>query len=147
MLDEGMSNPDESLPPNVKLLRNLADDGLVNPDCLDLEVSCDQFERLDELFPPITCEHPSFVSGVVTNTAASRIQSVSRKYIDAVVVLSINDVTMYTSAYNLDAHYAAAASEEQSFKIVFPPDDTPLSRTAIWIKVSICLWTSFVAPH
>ncbi|KAI2505295.1 Reverse transcriptase (RNA-dependent DNA polymerase) [Fragilaria crotonensis] len=60
--DEGMNDLDEP-PPNVKLLRNLADDGVVGPDRLDLpafnlEVSDDPFERLDELSPSITCEHP-----------------------------------------------------------------------------------------
>ncbi|KAI2492890.1 hypothetical protein MHU86_21669 [Fragilaria crotonensis] len=98
---EGMNNLDDP-PPNVKLLRNLADDSLVDPDCLDLpllnlEVSDDSFERLDELSSSITCEHPclgfeimechirrrGYVSGIVANTTASQIQNVRRKYIGA----------------------------------------------------------------
>ena len=137
--DEGMNDLDEP-PPNVKLLRNLADDGVVDPDRLDLpllnlEVSDDPFERLDELSPPITCEHPclgfeimechirrrGYVSGVVANTTASRIRNVRRKYIGAFVV-SINDVAVFTAASILDALRAAAASDEQTFKIVFAPD-------------------------
>ena len=137
--DEGMNDMDEP-PPNVKLLRNLADDGVVDPDRLDLpllnlEVSDDPFERLDELSPPITCEHPclgfeimechirrrGYVSGVVANTTASRIRNVRRKYIGAFIV-SINDVAVFTAASILDALRAAATSDEHTFKIVFAPD-------------------------
>ncbi|KAI2495456.1 source UniProtKB [Fragilaria crotonensis] len=137
--DEGMNDLDEP-PPNVKLLRNLADDGVVGPDRLDLpafnlEVSDDPFERLDELSPSITCEHPclgfeimechirrrGYVSGVVANTTASRIRNVRRKYIGAFVV-SINDVAVFTAASILDALRVVAASDEQTFKIVFAPD-------------------------
>ncbi|KAI2512029.1 hypothetical protein MHU86_2317 [Fragilaria crotonensis] len=134
-----MNDLDEP-PPNVKLLRNLADDGVVGPDRLDLpafnlEVSDDPFERLDELSPSITCEHPclgfeimechirrrGYVSGVVANTTASRIRNVRRKYIGAFVV-SINDVAVFTAASILDALRVVAASDEQTFKIVFAPD-------------------------
>ncbi|KAI2502403.1 hypothetical protein MHU86_12060 [Fragilaria crotonensis] len=134
-----MNDLDEP-PPNVKLLRNLADGGVVDPDRLDLppfdlDVSDDPFDRLDELSPPITCEHPSlgfeikechirkrgFVSGIIPNTTASRIRNVRRKYIGAFVV-SINDVAVFTAASILEALQAAATSEEQSFKIVFAPD-------------------------
>ena len=137
--DEGMNDLDEP-PPNVRHLRNLADDGIVAPDPLDipllnLEVSDDPFDRLDELSPPITCEHPSlgfdikechirkrgFISGIVANTTASRIRNVRRKYIGAFVV-SINDVTVFTAESILDALRAAAASDAPSFKIVFAPD-------------------------
>ncbi|KAI2490688.1 Reverse transcriptase (RNA-dependent DNA polymerase) [Fragilaria crotonensis] len=116
--DEGMNDLDEP-PPNVKLLRNLADGGVVDPDRLDLppfdlDVSDDPFDRLDELSPPITCEHPSlgfeikechirkrgFVSGIIPNTTASRIRN----------------------RPSWEALQAAATSEEQSFKIVFAPD-------------------------
>ncbi|KAI2490765.1 hypothetical protein MHU86_23812 [Fragilaria crotonensis] len=109
--DEGMNDLSEP-PPNVKLLRNLADDGVIEPDRLDLpllnlDVSDDPFDRLDELSPHISCEHPSlgfeikechirkrgFVSGVIPNTTASRIRNVRRKYIGAFVV-SINDVAI-----------------------------------------------------
>ncbi|KAI2511652.1 Retrotransposon gag protein [Fragilaria crotonensis] len=119
---------------------NLADDGVVGPDRLDLpafnlEVSDDPFERLDELSPSITCEHPclgfeimechirrrGYVSGVVANTTASRIRNVRRKYIGAFVV-SINDVAVFTAASILDALRVVAASDEQTFKIVFAPD-------------------------
>ena len=60
--DKGMNDLDEP-PLNVKHPRNLANDGIINPDRLDLppinlEVSDDPFERLDELSPPVTCEHP-----------------------------------------------------------------------------------------
>ena len=117
--DEGMNDLDEP-PPNVKLFRNLAEDGIVVPDhrdfpLLNLEVSNDPFERLDELSPPITCEHPylgfeikecniwrrGYVSGVVANTTASRIRNVRSKYIGAFVV-SINDVAVFTAASILD---------------------------------------------
>ncbi|KAI2495239.1 hypothetical protein MHU86_19293 [Fragilaria crotonensis] len=101
----------------------------------DLDVSDDPFDRLDELSPPNTCEHPSlgfeikechirkrgFVSGIIPNTTASRIRNVRRKYIGAFVV-SINDVAVFTAASILEALQAAATSEEQSFKIVFAPD-------------------------
>ncbi|KAI2506527.1 hypothetical protein MHU86_7937 [Fragilaria crotonensis] len=137
--DKGMNDLDEP-PPNVKLLRYLADDGIVDPDRLDLpllnlEVSDDPFERLDKLSPSITCEHPclgfeimechirrrGYVSGIVANTTASRIRNVRRKYIGAFVV-SINDVAVFIAASILDALRAAAASDEQTFKIVFAPD-------------------------
>ena len=61
------------------------------------------------------------VSGIVANTTASRIRNVRRKYIGAFIV-SINDVAVFTAASILDALRAAAASDEQSFKIVFAPD-------------------------
>jgi hypothetical protein len=134
-----MNDLDEP-PPNVKLLRHLADDGVVNPDRLDLpllnlEVSDDPFERLDELSPPISCEHPNlgfeieechirkrgFVSGVVANTTASRIHNVRRKYIGAFVV-SINDIAVFTAASIVEALHAAATSDASSVKIVFAPD-------------------------
>jgi hypothetical protein len=91
--DKGMNDLDEPLP-NVKLLRNLADNGVVVPDRLDLpllnlEVTDDPFERLDERSTHITCEQPclgfeikechirkrGYVSGVVANTTASRIRN------------------------------------------------------------------------
>ena len=137
--DEGMNDLDEP-PPNVKLLRNLADDGNVAPDPLDLppfnlEVSDDPFDRLDELSPPITCEHPclgftieechirkrGFVSGIIANTTASRIRNVRRKYIGAFVV-SVNNVTVFTAASIIDALHTAAVSDKPYFKIVFAPD-------------------------
>ncbi len=93
--DEGMNDLDEP-PPNVKTLRNLADNGVIDPDKLNipplnLNVSDDPFERLDELSCPITCDHPclgfdiqechirkcEYVSGVVPNSSASRICNVS----------------------------------------------------------------------
>jgi hypothetical protein len=54
--DEGMNDLDKP-PPNVKHLQNLTDDGVVNPDRMDLpllnlEVSNNPFDRLDELSPP-----------------------------------------------------------------------------------------------
>ena len=83
-----MNDLDEP-PPNAKLLRNLADVGVVNPDCLDLpllnlEVSDDPFKCLNKRSPPISCKHPclwfkieeyhiqkrGFVSGIVANTTA-----------------------------------------------------------------------------
>ena len=137
--DEGMNDLSEP-PPNVKLLRNLADNGVVEPDRLDLpllnlDVSDDPFDSLDELSPHISCEHPSlgfevkechirkrgFVSGVIPNTTASRIRNVRRRYIGAFVV-SINDVAVFTAASILDALHVAAASDAPSFKIVFAPD-------------------------
>ena len=137
--DEGMNDLDEP-PPNVKLLRNLADDGVVDPDRLDLpllnlEVSDDPFDRLDEVSAPISCEHPclgfeitechirkrGFVSGVTANTTASRIRNVRRKYMGAFVV-SINDTPVFTAASILDALHAAATSEDQVCNIVFAPD-------------------------
>ena len=137
--DEGMNDLDEP-PPNVKLLRNLADDGVVDPDRLDLpllnlEVSDDPFDRLDEVSALISCEHPclgfeikechirkrGFVSGVIANTTASRIRNVRRKYMGAFVV-SINDTPVFTAASILDALHAAATSEDQVCKIVFAPD-------------------------
>ncbi len=135
-----MINDLDEPPPNVKLLRNLADDGVVVPDRLDLplfnlEVSDDPFEQLDEMSPPITCEHPclgfkikechiwrrGYVSGVVANTTSSRIRNVRRTYIGAFVV-SINDVAVFTAASILEALHAVAASDVQSFKVVFAPD-------------------------
>ncbi|MFY8200141.1 MAG: hypothetical protein ACOVLE_05695, partial [Pirellula staleyi] len=137
--DEGMNDLDEP-PPNVKLLRTLADGGVISPDRLDLpplnlEVSDDPFDRLDELSPTITCEHPclgfeieechirkrGFVSGIVANTTASRIRNIRRKYIGAFIV-SINTVAVFTSASILDALRTAATSGEPSFTIVFAPD-------------------------
>ena len=137
--DEGMNDLTEP-PPNVQLLRNLADGGIVEPDCLNLPpltlaVSDDPFERLDELSPPITCEHPhhgfevaechirkrGFVSGIVANTTASRIRNVRRRYIGAFVV-SINGVAVFTATSILDALHAIATSDAQSFQIVFAPD-------------------------
>ena len=78
---------------------------------INLEVSDDPFERLDELSPPITCEHPCFgfeikecrirkrryVSGIVPDTSTSRIRNIRRKYSGAFVV-SINEVAMFTAA-------------------------------------------------
>ncbi|KAI2495082.1 hypothetical protein MHU86_19437 [Fragilaria crotonensis] len=137
--DEGMNDLDEP-PPNVKHLRNLANDGVINPDRLDLppinlEVSDDPFERLDELSPSVTCEHPhlgfeiqechirkrGYVSGIILNTSASRIRNVRRKYIGAFIV-SINDVAVFTAASITAALETVATSDERSFKIVFAPD-------------------------
>ncbi len=119
--DEGMLNDLDEPPPNVKHLRNLTDDGVVNPDRMDLpllnlEVSDDPFDRLDELSSPISSEHPclgfdieechirkrGFVSGIVANTTASRIRNVRRKDIGAFVV-SVNDVAVFTAASIVDA--------------------------------------------
>jgi hypothetical protein len=137
--DEGMNDLDEP-PPNVKILQNLASDGVINPDRLslppiNLDVSDDPFERLDELSHPITCEHTclgfeikechirkrGYVSGIVPNTSASRIRNVRRRYIGAFVV-SINDVAVFTAASIIAALQAIAASDERTFKIVFAPD-------------------------
>jgi hypothetical protein len=137
--DEGMNDLDKP-PPNVKTLRNLADDGAIDPDKLDippinLEVSNDAFERLDELSPPVTCEHPhlgfeiqechirkrGYVSGIVSNTTASRIRNVRHKYIGAFVV-SINDVAVFTADSIVTALQNVATSDERSFKIVFAPE-------------------------
>jgi hypothetical protein len=137
--DEGRNDLDEP-PPNVKILQNLASDGTIDPDRLslppiNLEVSDDPFERLDELSPPITCEHTclgfeikechirkrGYVSGIVPNTSASRIRSVRRRYIGA-FVLSINDVAVFTAVSIVAALQTIAASDDRTFKIVFAPD-------------------------
>ena len=170
-----MNDLDEP-PPNVKLLRNLADDGVVVPDRLDLsllnlEVSDNPFERLDELSPPITCEHPClgfeikechiwrqrYVYGAVANTTASQIRNVRRKYIGAYVV-SINDVAVFTAASILEALHAVAASDQQSSKVVFAPDwyipvvdrhlDQPLHLSVNQLRtVSTILSTSSPQPE
>ena len=91
--DEGMNDLDTP-PPNVKLLRNLASDGVVDPDTInlstaDLDISDDPFERLDTLTQPLTCEHETlgfevkechirrrgYVSAILPNTSASRIRN------------------------------------------------------------------------
>jgi hypothetical protein len=121
-------------------LQNLATNRAINPDRLslppiNLEVSDDPFERLDELSPPITCEHTclgfeikerhirkrGYISGIVPNTPASRIRNVRRKYIGAFVV-SINDVAVFTAASIVAALQTVAASDAHTFTIVFAPD-------------------------
>ena len=137
--DEGTNDLDEP-PPNVKHLRNLTDNGVADPDRMDLpllnsEDSDNPFDCLDKLSPPISCEHPclgfeieechirkrGFVSGIVANTTASRIRNVCCKYIGAFVV-SVNDVAVFTAASILDAPGTAATSDDPSFNIVFTPD-------------------------
>jgi hypothetical protein len=134
-----MNDLDEP-PPNVRTLRNLADDGVIDPDKmnippLNLDVSDDPLERLDELPCPITCKHPclgfeiqechirkrGYVSGIVPNSSASRIRNVRRKYIGAFVV-SVNNVAVFTAASIVTALQNVAASDEQSFAIIFAPE-------------------------
>ncbi len=121
-------------------MRNLADDGVIDADKmnippLNLDVSDDPSERLDELSCPIACEHPclgfeiqechirklGYVSGIVPNSSASRIRNVRRKYIGAFVV-SVNNVAVFTAASIVTALQNVAASDEQSFAIIFAPE-------------------------
>lgn len=127
-------------PPNVQLLRQLNDDGSFAPDLLDLSpldlsISDDPFDCLDELSPAIRCDHPTqgfegsechirkraYVSGIVPHTSAGRIKNARRKYIGAFVV-SINDIPIFTSESAVSALKTVAASDDTSFRIVFAPD-------------------------
>ncbi|KAI2496066.1 retrotransposon [Fragilaria crotonensis] len=137
--DEGMNDLDTP-PPNVKLLRNLASDGVVEPDSInlstaDLDITDDPFERLDTLTQPITCEHETlgfdvkechirrrgYVSAILPNTSASRIRNVRRKYIGAFIV-SINGTAVFTAESILTALQSVAKSDASSFEIVFAPE-------------------------
>jgi hypothetical protein len=89
--DEGMNDLADKPPPNVQILRQLNHDGSFVLDSLDLSpldlsVSNDPFDRLDELSPAIICDHPTldfevlechirkraYVSNIVPNTSAGR---------------------------------------------------------------------------
>jgi hypothetical protein len=117
-------------------MRNLADGGAIGPDKLNipsinLDVSDDPFERLDELSCPITClgfeihechiRKRGDVSGIVPNSSASRIRNVRRKYIGAFIV-SVNNVAVFTAESIITALQTVVASDEQSFTIVFAPE-------------------------
>ena len=138
--DEGMNDLHADAPPNVQVLRQLNNDSSVIPDSLDvsqmnLSITDDPFDKLDELAPTIICEHPTlgfeisechirkrgYVSGIVAHTSASRIKNVRRKYIGAFIV-SVNDSPTFTAASAITALQAVASSQDQTFRIVFAPE-------------------------
>ena len=138
--DEGMNDLSSEAPPNVQTLRQLNNDRSIDPDRinlspLNLSVSDDPFDHLDELSPTIACDHTTlgfeisechirkrgYISGIVANTSASRIKNVRRKYIGAFIV-SVNDTPTFTAASAVSALQSVASSDEQSFRIVFAPD-------------------------
>ena len=138
--DEGMNDLSSAAPPNVQLLRQLNNDGDISPDRLDLSplnlsISDDPFEHLDELSPAISCDHPTlgfeisechirrrgYVSGIVANTSASKVRNVRRKYVGAYVV-SVNDQPTFTAASVISALQSVASSDDTSFRVVFAPD-------------------------
>jgi GAG-pre-integrase domain len=139
--DEGMNDLlTDNVPPNVQLLRQLNRDGEFASDTidlspLDLSVSDDPFDRLDELTPAVICDHPTlgfeisechirkraYVSNIIPHTSAGRIKNARRKYIGSFVV-SINDTPIFTAESALSALTAVASSDDVSFKIVFAPD-------------------------
>ena len=113
--DEGMSDLDGKPPPNVQILRQLNNDGSLEPDQfdlspLDLAVSDDPFNQLDTLTPALTCDHPTlgfevaechirrraYVSDIIPHTSAGRIKNARRKYIGSFIV-SINDTPVFTA--------------------------------------------------
>jgi Reverse transcriptase (RNA-dependent DNA polymerase)/GAG-pre-integrase domain len=138
--DEGMNDLSITPPPNVQILRQMNNDGTIAPDSidlspLDLSVSDDPFDRLDELSPSIICDHPTlgfevsechirkraYVSGIVPHTSAARIKNARRKYIGSFIV-SVNDAPIFTAESAVLALSAAASTDNTSFRIVFAPD-------------------------
>ena len=138
--DEGMNDLSDNLPPNVRILKQLNKDGPPDLDDLDLSpldlsISDDPFDRLDELTPAIICEHPTlgfeiaechirkraYISNIVPHTSAGRIKNARRKYIGSFIV-SVNDVPTFTAASALSALSSVATSDAVSFKIVLAPD-------------------------
>ena len=138
--DEDINNLSAETPPNVQLLRQLNNDGSLAPDRvnqspLNLSISDDPFDHLDELSPAIACDHPAlgfeisechigkrgYISGIVASTSASRIKNVRRKYIGAFIV-SVNHAPTFTAASANSALQSVASSDEQSFRIVLAPD-------------------------
>ena len=138
--DEGMNDIVDAPPPNVQILRQLNVNGSLAPDKLDLlpldlSVSDDPFDRLDQLSPIIACDHPSlgfeisechirkraYISGIVPHTSASRIKNVRCKYIRSFIV-SVNDHPVFTADSALAVLSTIVASDDVSFKIVLAPD-------------------------
>jgi GAG-pre-integrase domain len=138
--DEGMNDLHVDAPPNVQVLRQLNNDGSIQPDSLDvspmnLSITDDPFDQLDELTPAVACEHPTlgfeisechirkrgYVSGIIAHTSASRIKNVRRKYIGAFIV-SVNDVPIFTAESAIAALQTVASSDAPTFRIVFAPD-------------------------
>ncbi|KAI2497911.1 retrotransposon [Fragilaria crotonensis] len=108
--DEGMNDLVDKPPPNVQILRQLNNDDSPSPDNvdmspLDLTVSDDPFDRLDELNPAIICDHPNL----------------GFEYIGAFIV-SINDQPVFTAQSAIDALAVVASSDAENFRIVFAPD-------------------------
>ena len=161
--DEGMNDLVDTAPPNVQVLRQLNNEGSVIPDNvdmspLDLAVSDDPFDRLNELTPAIVCEHPTlgfeisechirkcgYISNILPNSSASRIKNARRKYTGAFVV-SINDDPVFTAESAINALQAIASSDDKSFRIVFAPDryipvakrraDSPLQLSVDQLRV------------
>jgi Reverse transcriptase (RNA-dependent DNA polymerase)/GAG-pre-integrase domain len=138
--DEGMNDLDGTPPPNVQILRQLNQDGSMMADTvalspLDLSVSDDPFDRLDELTPAIACDHPTlgfdiaechirkraYISNIAPHSSAGRIKNVRRKYIGSFIV-SVNDSPVFTATSAIAALSAAATSDAVTFKIVLAPD-------------------------
>ena len=118
----------------------LNQDGTIAPDSmtispLDLAVSDDPFDRLDELSPAIICEHPTlgfevsechirrraYVSNIIPRTSAGRIKNARRKYIGSFIV-SVNDTPVFTADSATAALTNIAASDDTIFTIVFAPN-------------------------
>ena len=128
--DEGMNDLDAEVPPNARLLRQLNHNFPTAPDTLDispldLSVSDDPIDCLDELMPAIVCEHPTLGFEVLKcqpyNTSASWIKNVRRKYLGAFIV-SINENPIFTAESAIAALKAIASSDDKSFNIVFAPE-------------------------
>jgi hypothetical protein len=103
---------------------------------LDLSISNDPFDQLDELTPALACNHPTlgfmiakchlrycaYVSKVVQYTSEGRIKNARRKYVGSFIVL-VNNCNF--------GHYGfsnvAFLSNTATFKIGFAPDrDIPI---------------------
>ena len=137
--DEGMNDLSEP-PPNAKLLRDMSNSNGIPPDTLDmptidLQVSDDPFNRLDEITQPVIGDHPTlgfeisechirkrgYVSAIAPHTSAARIRNVRRKYIGAYVV-SVNGTAVFTAESVILALQAIVDSDDTQFTMVFAPD-------------------------
>ena len=138
--NEGMNDLANQAPPNVRILCQQNNKGSFIPDEMDLPpleltVSDDPFDRLDELTPAIICDHPTlgfevsechiqkraYISNIFPHTFARLIKNARRRYIGSFVV-SVNNTPIFTAESAISTLSTVASYDDTSFRIVFAPD-------------------------
>jgi hypothetical protein len=133
----------KSHPPNIQILCQLNNNGSLAPDKfdlspLDLSISNDPFDQLDELTPALACNHPTlgfmiakchhrycaYVSNDVQYTSEGRIKNARRKYVGSLIVL-VNNTPGST-----------ATSAIMAFQML-PSCPTPQLSRSILLRTSI----------
>jgi Reverse transcriptase (RNA-dependent DNA polymerase) len=139
--DEGMSDMEDP-PPNVKILRR-AQDGYIttSDDCpiddpVDISIDSSPFRELHTFTISTNCDHPTFgfevgechlrrrafVSGIPTNTSASKVRNLRRKFVGSYIV-QIGNTPIYDANDATDAFQAVRNNTvTNKFDIILAPD-------------------------